>query len=150
MAGRKFQDPLEIMWQMLKECLQRRQGGCISLMLLLGLSSRGLWLHIWTRRARHSRKGSMAASLPRCCFHALQGCLPAWPGCSFSPASAGRHLASADRQPQLHHSPCPPSDPLQFPGVQADQMLGLFGEGSSLGLSQNPGCFLILMHSFHK
>ncbi|XP_064262409.1 uncharacterized protein LOC135292105 isoform X1 [Passer domesticus] len=25
MAGRKFQDPLEIMWQMLKECLQRRQ-----------------------------------------------------------------------------------------------------------------------------
>ncbi|XP_064288140.1 uncharacterized protein LOC135307673 isoform X3 [Passer domesticus] len=25
MAGKKFQDPLEIMWQMLKECLQRRQ-----------------------------------------------------------------------------------------------------------------------------
>ncbi|XP_064262841.1 uncharacterized protein LOC135292634 [Passer domesticus] len=25
MAGKKFQDPLEVMWQMLKECLQRRQ-----------------------------------------------------------------------------------------------------------------------------
>ncbi|XP_064262872.1 uncharacterized protein LOC135292697 [Passer domesticus] len=25
MAGKKFQDPLEILWQMLKECLQRRQ-----------------------------------------------------------------------------------------------------------------------------
>ncbi|XP_064262426.1 uncharacterized protein LOC135298368 isoform X6 [Passer domesticus] len=25
MAGKKFQDPLEVMWQMLKECLQRKQ-----------------------------------------------------------------------------------------------------------------------------
>ncbi|XP_053857458.1 uncharacterized protein LOC128820673 isoform X5 [Vidua macroura] len=90
--------------QMLSD-LERRRGGCISLSLPLGLSSRGLSLHIWTRRAQHRGKGSMAAWLPRCCFPALQGCFPAWPGCSFSPASAGRHLASAGREPKLHHGP---------------------------------------------
>ncbi|XP_064289394.1 uncharacterized protein LOC135308414 isoform X2 [Passer domesticus] len=87
-------EPSKQIRQELKEPLQTREGGCISLMLPLGLSTQGLWLHIWTHHARHSGKESMEASLPRCCFHALQGCFPAWPGCSFCPASVGRHLAS--------------------------------------------------------
>ncbi|XP_053789793.1 uncharacterized protein LOC128783187 isoform X3 [Vidua chalybeata] len=101
--------------QMLSD-LERRRGGCISLSLPLGLSSRGLSLHIWTRCARHRGKGSMAAWLPRCCFPALQGCFPAWPGCSFSPASAGRHLASAGREPKLHHGPAIPCN-FPLPGT---------------------------------
>ncbi|XP_023801455.1 uncharacterized protein LOC111942569, partial [Cyanistes caeruleus] len=72
--------------KMLSE-LDRRYGGSMSFSLLLRLSSRGLSLHIWTCRAWHSGKGSMAALLPRCCFLGLQGCFPAWPGYSFSPAS---------------------------------------------------------------
>ncbi|XP_036246874.1 uncharacterized protein LOC118691648 isoform X3 [Molothrus ater] len=139
-------------WKQIVEELHKGNGESISLSLVLGLSSRGLWLHIWTRRARHSRKGSMAAWLPRCCFHALWGCFPAWPGCSFSPASAGRHWASAHRQTKLHHQGhAPPEIPCNFQkslsrsGGAADWRRERFRERH-----QSPSDFLKLIHDFDK
>ncbi|XP_068035436.1 uncharacterized protein [Anomalospiza imberbis] len=104
---KKFREPNNILKPTVME-LQKEHGESISPSLPLGLSIRGLSLHIWARRARHSGKGSMVTWLPCCCFHGLQGCLPAWPGCSFSPASAGRHLAPAAREPNLQHGPGTP------------------------------------------
>ncbi|XP_053809763.1 uncharacterized protein LOC128794129 isoform X2 [Vidua chalybeata] len=123
--------------------VERRRGGCISLSLPLGLSSRGRSLHIWTHRARHSGKGSMAAWLPRCCFHGLQGCFPAWPGCSFSPASAGRHLAAADREPKLHHGP---EIPCNFPVSGLMQRGSCLQEGGPWSCSKTLAIFLVFFH----
>ncbi|XP_053824595.1 uncharacterized protein LOC128802317 isoform X1 [Vidua chalybeata] len=123
--------------------VERHGGGCISLSLPLGLSSRGLSLHIWTRRAQHRGKGSMAAWLPRCCFHGLQGCFPAWPGCSFSPASAGRHLAAADREPKLHHGPEIPCNFLVSGLMQRGSCLQ---EGGPWSSSKTLAIFLVFIH----
>nr|XP_041569317.1 uncharacterized protein LOC116807086 isoform X1 [Taeniopygia guttata] len=127
--------------------LERQHGGCISLPLPLGLSSRGLSLQIWTGRAWHSRKGSMAASLPRCCSHGLQGCFPAWPGCSFSPASAGRHLAPADREAQLHHGPEMPAVSYSLGRCREAPVCWRVEFWSS---SKTLGIFLVFIHLFDK
>ncbi|XP_031977205.1 uncharacterized protein LOC116449621 [Corvus moneduloides] len=52
-GDKKSLESNDVLKQILKEMVQGGQGGCISLSLLLSLSSRGLSLHICTRRARH-------------------------------------------------------------------------------------------------
>ncbi|XP_031989379.1 uncharacterized protein LOC116455532 isoform X1 [Corvus moneduloides] len=95
--------------------LERRRGGCTSLSLLLSLSSRGLSLHICTRRARHRGR------------HPSQ---PRGPAAAFTPCRAVSQpgLAAAPPRPlqegiwhQLTGCPncttghAPPEIPCNFP-----------------------------------
>ncbi|XP_058701179.1 uncharacterized protein LOC131582238 [Poecile atricapillus] len=80
--------------------LDRRRGGCIS------LSSWGLSLHIWTRCAWHREKGSMAAWLPHCCFHGLQGCFPSLAWLQLLPSLCRKAFGISGQGAQTAPWPC--------------------------------------------
>ncbi|XP_031977030.1 uncharacterized protein LOC116449522 [Corvus moneduloides] len=98
-GDKKSLESNDVLKQILKEMVQGGQGGCISLSLLLSLSSRGLSLHICTRRARHrgrdpwQPRGPAAAFTPCRAMEAeavLKAAFPGGSSGSLAASAAGR------------------------------------------------------------